>query len=54
MNYYKNADYTVKNDIVRKNGRIYDDNIYSFDIETTSIFLSAKNDIIDFDYSKKP
>ena len=54
LNYYKSADYIIKNDIVRKNGRIYDDNIYSFDIETTSIFLSAKNDIIDFDYSKKP
>ena len=54
MNYYKNADYTVKNDIVRKNGRVYDDNIYSFDIETTSVFLSAKNEISDFDYSKKP
>lgn len=54
MNYYKSADYTVENDLVRKNGRVYDDNIYSFDIETTSVFLSAKNEISDFDYSKKP
>ena len=54
MNYYKSSEYTVKNDIVKKNGRVYDDNIYTFDIETTSVFLSSKNAVSDFDYSKKP
>lgn len=42
MKYYKVADYNLKSKLVFKNHIIYDDNIYTFDIETTSIMYNPK------------
>ena len=54
MIYYKDGDYTVQNVLVNRRGRLYDDNIYTLDIETTSIFEDQDGHIIDFNYKKKP
>ena len=40
MIYYKNADYNLIPKLVKRSGKYYDDNIYSFDIETTSIIYN--------------
>ena len=40
MIYYKNADYNLIPKLVKRKGKYYDDNIYSFDIETTSIIYN--------------
>lgn len=41
MEYYKTADYDFTSIPVFKGKKVYDDNIYSFDIETTSIYNQA-------------
>lgn len=40
MKYYKVAEYNLHSKLVFKNHVIYDDNIYTFDIETTSIMYN--------------
>lgn len=44
MIYYKDAIYNLKSKIVKRNGIYYDDNIYTFDIETTSIIYNPNTD----------
>jgi hypothetical protein len=40
MIYYKNADFNLIPDLKKSKGRFYDNNIYTFDIETTSILYN--------------
>lgn len=42
MIYYKNADYKIIPDVKKAKGRFYDNNIYTFDIETTSILYNPE------------
>ena len=55
MIYYKNADYNLIPHLIRSKGRYYDDNIYSFDIETTSLMYNPNTDTYElYDKSKPP
>lgn len=42
MIYYKNADFNLIPDLKKSKGRFFDNNIYTFDIETTSILLNPE------------
>ena len=54
MVFYQDFDYSkLHNQPVFSAGRYYDNNIYTFDIETTSIF-ERDGEVFLFDYSKKP
>ena len=49
MIYYKDFDYSkLQYNFTGKGDKVYDDNIYSFDIETTSVFSDGQN-VISFD-----
>ena len=51
MTYYKNFDYSkLKFSVYTHFQKLYDDNIYSFDIETTSVFYDGTK-IFKFDYN---
>ena len=51
MTYYKNFDYSkLKFSIYTHFQKLYDDNIYSFDLETTSVFYDGTR-IFKFDYN---
>lgn len=54
MKYYRDFDYSliVPYPVKKTNCILYDDNIYTFDIETTSVFCSDK--VSNFDYKKNP
>lgn len=55
MIYYKNAQYDIKPKLVKRKGKYYDDNIYTFDIETTSIIHNPNTgDTFIYDKSKEP
>ena len=55
MVYYKDAIYNLKSKVVKRNGIYYDDNIYTFDIETTSIIYNPHTDkSFLFDKAKPP
>lgn len=55
MIYYKDYDYNLKPKLVKRNGKYYDDNIYTFDIETTSVIYNPFTDkTFLFDKSKPP
>ena len=54
MTFYEDFDYSkIENCPVFSAGRVYDNNIYTFDIETTSVF-SRDGQTFLFDASKKP
>lgn len=42
MIYYKDANYNIIPKLVKRKGKYYDDNIYTFDIETTSIIYNSE------------
>ena len=55
MEYYKVAEYNLKSKLVFKNHVIYDDNIYTFDIESTSIMYNPKTGAYElYDKTKEP
>ena len=54
MIYYKDGDYNVRSILCRRRKSLYDDNIYSFDIETTSCFIKKDGSIMMFDPEKDP
>jgi len=55
MQYYNVAEYTLKSKLVFKNHVIYDDNIYTFDIESTSIMYQPKTGTYElYDKTKEP
>ena len=55
MIYYKDAIYNIKPKLVKRKGKFYDDNIYTFDIETTSIIRNPKTgNVFLYDKTKDP
>jgi len=52
ITYYKNGEYDITDrPVMKRFGKMYDDNIYTFDIETTSVFVKD-NHVIPFDYTE--
>jgi len=55
MIYYKDAIYNIKPKLVKRKGKYYDDNIYTFDIETTSVIRNPETgEVFIFDKTKDP
>ena len=55
MKYYNVAEYNLKSKLVFKNHVIYDDNIYTFDIESTSIMYNPSTGAYElYDKTKEP
>jgi hypothetical protein len=54
MVYYKDFNYTIKTKVYRERGKFYDDNIYTFDIETTSVYVFPDGRSEIFDFQKEP
>ena len=55
MIYFKNAEYNLISKLVKHKGKYYDDNIYTFDIETTSIIQNPKTgEVMLYDKNKTP
>lgn len=55
MIYYKDAIYNIKPKLVKRKGKYYDDNIYTFDIETTSVIRNPETgEVFIYDKTKEP